>query len=174
MWCVIKGNQVIKIIPGAMAVTINEVRHPPDIFRFWTNEELANISVFPFSEESRDHTFYTYSKERYDIQSDKVIKVWDTKTPKNMDELKTKYINLTKSSALSRLSETDWYVTRKVETKEEIPSDVATYRQAVRDAEKNIIKLINAKKNVTGLKGMLTSDDASSNPSMNDWPSPLE
>jgi hypothetical protein len=174
MWCIRKGNQVIKIIPGAMAITIDQVQHPPSIFKLWTNEELANISVFPFSEEFRDHDFYTYSKERYDIQSDRVIKVWDTKTPKNMDELKTKYINLTKSSALNRLSETDWYVTRKVETGEDVPSDVATYRQAVRDAEKNIIKLINAKKTVTGLKGMLVSSDEESNPSMYDWPSPLE
>ena len=36
------------------------------------------------------------------------------------------------------LSYTDWYVTRRADTGEDIPADVLTYRQAVRDASGEI------------------------------------
>ena len=46
--------------------------------------------------------------------------------------LKTIYIEQTKQTANDKLSETDWYVTRKAEdSTTTIPSDVTTYRAAV-------------------------------------------
>ena len=46
--------------------------------------------------------------------------------------LKTDWIKQQKETAGSLLSTTDWYVTRKAEAGTEIPTDVATYRAAVR------------------------------------------
>lgn len=46
MWCVVKVNQVVQLIPRARAVVINEVQHPAAIFSSWTSTELANIGVF--------------------------------------------------------------------------------------------------------------------------------
>ena len=173
MLCVRKGNQVTQIIPGAKAITLDGVQHPPAIFTAWSKEELANIFIFPYSEEVRDNVFYNYSGERYDIKVDQVIKVWDKKTAKDIAPLKSKYINQTETTARSKLSPTDWYVIKKMETNEAIPDDIATYRQQVRDAEASIIKDIKAKKSVSGIKGMLTSSDGNSQPAMHDWPEPL-
>jgi diketogulonate reductase-like aldo/keto reductase len=90
-----------------------------------------------------------------------------------MDELREKHTDRTAQSALSLLKSTDWYVIRKTETEEAIPDDVATYRAAVRAAEKKITKAIAAKKTVTGLKNMFVAPDDGNAP-MHDWPDPLE
>lgn len=80
---------------------------------------------------------------------------WDHNTPKRLEDepavdenddpvldedgvqvintgLKTQWIRQQKEIAGSLLAQSDWYVTRKAEAGTEIPTDVATYRTAVR------------------------------------------
>ena len=54
--------------------------------------------------------------------------------PRDVAELKTASIANTKNTAGLLLSPTDWYVVRKAETTTAIPSNVTTYRTAVRTA----------------------------------------
>ena len=57
--------------------------------------------------------------------------------------LKTIYIEQTKQTANDKLSATDWYVIRKAEdSTKTIPSDVTTYRAAVRTKSGTIEKAI--------------------------------
>ena len=58
--------------------------------------------------------------------------------------LKSQWIAQTKTTANSMLSPSDWYVTRKAEANTAIPSDISTYRTAVRTASKTIEDKINA------------------------------
>jgi hypothetical protein len=92
---------------------------------------------------------------------------WDASTPRALDDvndvdedgkavidpltgqqsvtkgLKTIYIEQTKQTANDKLSATDWYVTRKAEdSTATIPSDVSTYRAAVRTKSGTIEKAI--------------------------------
>jgi len=173
MWCVVKVNQVIQLIPHAKNVLINDVQHPAAIFRSWTPTELANIGVFPLSEQSKDEKHHKYRGERYDIQADRVVKVWDKVTDLPLADVKAGYVTQTQTSALSQLKPTDWYALRKAETGDAIPSDVATYRAAVRSAEDTITKAIKAKKSVKTIKAMLVVPDGGKAP-MHDWPDPLE
>lgn len=53
-------------------------------------------------------------------------------TPKNIDELKKDWIQIQKDAANEQLSSTDWLVVRKAESGTAIPSDITTYRTAVR------------------------------------------
>ena len=179
MWAVVTINRVTQVIPGAQQVIINDVRHPAAIFRSWTNEELANIGVFPLEVSSRDTSFYEYRGERFDIQSDKVVKVWDRITPKDMDQLKKGHTSRISSTALSLLKSTDWYVLRKTETKKAIPAKVVTYRAAVRAAEKAIIDVISATTTVEELKALfdvpLDKDGkVSGKAPMGNWPDELD
>lgn len=48
--------------------------------------------------------------------------------------LKSNAISVVKQQAAGLLTPSDWYVTRKAETGTEIPSDILTYRQSVREA----------------------------------------
>jgi len=79
--------------------------------------------------------------------------------------LKTIYIRKTKEMANGNLQSTDWYVTRKAEAGTAIPSDVATYRAAVRTASKTIEDKINACSDLTEFKALFdTPVDGSGNP----------
>ena len=51
---------------------------------------------------------------------------------RDLATVKKEFTNHQKSAARDLLAPTDWYVTRKAETDTAIPSDVATYRAAVR------------------------------------------
>jgi len=58
--------------------------------------------------------------------------------------LKLQWIAQTKSTANGLLAKSDWYVVRKSETDTAIPTDIATYRTAVRTATGTIETAINA------------------------------
>tara|TARA_R110002012_G_scaffold249382_1_gene426933 strand:- start:113 stop:667 length:555 start_codon:yes stop_codon:yes gene_type:complete len=56
--------------------------------------------------------------------------------------LKTIWVAKTKATGNNKLVDTDWYVTRKAESSTAIPSDISTYRSAVRTATATIEKKI--------------------------------
>ncbi len=90
--------------------------------------------------------------------------------------LKTIYIEQTKQTANDKLSETDWYVTRKAEdSTTTIPSDVTTYRAAVRTKSGQIETAItNAADHAAFMALFDAPVDSDGNPTgnapINDWP----
>ena len=79
--------------------------------------------------------------------------------------LKTIWVRQTKARANGRLVATDWYVTRKAEAGTAIPSDVSTYRTAVRTSSKTIEDKINAWSDLTAFKKLFdTPVDGKGNP----------
>jgi len=92
--------------------------------------------------------------------------------------LKTLAIETAKSQAASQLAPYDWYVIRNAEKSTAIPSNITTYRDAVRTACANIETAIKAVK--THAKFMALYDvpvDSDGNPTgnapINDWPDAL-
>lgn len=89
--------------------------------------------------------------------------------------LKSQAIALVKQQAAGLLAPTDWYVVRKSEVAEAIPSDISTYRAAVRTASGTIEASISG---VTTLDAFIAlydaPTDADGNPTgnapINDWP----
>lgn len=59
---------------------------------------------------------------------------WGVDNPKDLDQLKAQWIAQTKNDANAQLTQTDWVVTRKMERNVDIPTDIATARQAIVDA----------------------------------------
>ena len=45
-WAIVKNNQVIEILNGAKAVTINGIQYPNGIFGAWTKADLKNIGIY--------------------------------------------------------------------------------------------------------------------------------
>ena len=89
--------------------------------------------------------------------------------------LKSTAIAQAKTEAAGLLAPYDWYVTRKAETDKAIPSDVSTYRTAVRTSCANIETAINAVK--THAKFMALYDvpvdsdgEPTGNAPISDWP----
>ena len=46
-WAIVKNNQVIEILNGAKAVTINGIQYPSNIFSVWPKADLKNIGIYP-------------------------------------------------------------------------------------------------------------------------------
>ena len=74
------------------------------------------------------------------FRKDLVVKKWN----ETLDELKTRRINHFKSMVNSKLAETDWYVIRKTDNNDAIPSDVQTARTNLRTQPATVETEINA------------------------------
>ena len=99
--------------------------------------------------------------------------------PKNVVDLKTTWIANTKNMAKSLLLPTDWYVVRKAETDTAVPSNVTTYRTAVRTACANIeTSITNAADHTAFVALWNVPVDSDGKPTGNapisNWPDPLE
>jgi len=68
--------------------------------------------------------------------------------------LKSIWVAQTKTTANSKLASSDWYVTRKAETDEAIPSTITTYRTAVRTASGTIETAINGCADLDAFKAL--------------------
>ena len=68
--------------------------------------------------------------------------------------VKSIWIAQTKTTANSLLASSDWYVTRKAETDEAIPSTITTYRTAVRTATGTIETAINGCADLDAFKAL--------------------
>ena len=89
--------------------------------------------------------------------------------------LKSNAISVVKQQAAGLLAPSDWYVTRKAEAGTEIPAEVLTYRQSVREASGAIEAAIEG---VTTLEAFIALYEApvdaegnvTGNAPINDWP----
>ena len=93
----------------------------------------------------RDNSVHTTELSVF-IQNGKAVN--DPVTGKQMVTLglKSTAIAQAKTEAAGFLAPYDWYVTRKAETDKAIPSDISTYRAAVRTSCEKIETAINAVK----------------------------
>jgi len=82
--------------------------------------------------------------------------------------LKSIWVAQTKTTANSKLASSDWYVTRKAETDEAIPSTISTYRTAVRTASGTIETAINNCADLDAFKALFVVPmDSDDNPTGN-------
>jgi hypothetical protein len=82
--------------------------------------------------------------------------------------LKTIWIERTKSTANGLLTASDWYVVRNAEKSVAIPSEISTYRDAVRTATGTIETAINACADLDAFKALfVVPTDADGNPTGN-------
>lgn len=90
-------------------------------------------------------------------------------TPRNLAELKAYYVQQEKNTCNFKLRLTDWYITRKVEKDTAIPSNVTTYRDAVRAAQVAREGEINACADVDALKAKLYAPEQLYNSETEEW-----
>ena len=111
-----------------------------------SEEELKNAGMFDVViGDNYDERVHTLGEIYFDssntvFKKDLVVKEW-TET---LDELKTKRINHFKSMVNSELAKTDWYVIRKTDNNDAIPSDVQTARTNLRTQSATVETEINA------------------------------
>ena len=135
----------------------NGVTHPYN-WSIWSDEEKTAAGLkWENGPASYDKRFYSSAN-----------------TPKDLNSLKEQYKHVTKNTANSLLQETDWYVTRKAEdSTATIPSDIATYRAAVRTKSNTIEAAIDNAADLDAFKALFNTPDNGKAP-INDWPDEVE
>ena len=168
----------------------NGFKHPYNWASAWTDNDKKNWGVTwenaPASEAAFDNRFYSGRKTDGTLIEKSLtdVNVADEDGKALLDDggkqivtlgLKSSAIAQAKTDAASLLAPYDWYVTRKAETDKAIPSDVSTYRTAVRTSCANIETAINAVK--THAKFMALYDvpvdsdgEPTGNAPISDWP----
>jgi hypothetical protein len=162
MWARVKASQVIEIINGAKAMTIDGTQYPASIFKIWSAADLKAKGLYSYTETGqKDTTYYNMGAIKYTVDDDKgtVVGTYSS-TAKGLDDvkwtskeisdgdapegattdtvktkgLKTLWKEKIKASAASLIAPYDWYSLRKAQAGTAIPSAINTYMNAVRTA----------------------------------------
>ena len=90
MWARVKASQVIEIINGAKAMTIDGTQYPASIFKIWSAADLKAKGLYSYTETGmKDSTYYNIGAIKYTVDDDKgtVVGTYTT-TAKGMDDVK--------------------------------------------------------------------------------------
>ena len=130
------------IIEGRSWSSSEGIAHPKNWSSAWSDDDKKSFGLTweeVAVKKSYDNRFYWDADTARSLTD--VTETVDGEEVVNLG-LKTIWTQNTKNTANYKLVETDWYVVRKAETDEAIPSKVATYRTAVRTASASIEKSI--------------------------------
>lgn len=162
MWALVESGSVTAVYTRPKAITIGGIQHPRSIFTRWSAAELQAIGIYSYSEEgaSVDSRFYNQggSSVVVDDAAGTVTKTYThvekaLEDSNELDEdgevvttlgIKSQKKAQVKATAASLLSPSDWYAIRASEGGAAIPTDVATYRAAVRTASGTMETAIDA------------------------------
>jgi hypothetical protein len=125
--------------------------------RSMTADELRNAGLFDvIIDENYDSRIHDLGEIYFDsnasvFRKDTVDKTWD----QSVDELKVQQINNFKSQVGNKLAETDWYIIRNADNATEVPADIVTARQELRNTSDTVESEINA---LTTIQEVITYD----------------
>ena len=166
-WAIVKNNQVIEILNGAKAVTINGIQYPSSIFGgSWSKAELKNIGIYPTqitsTIDNRTHAgtggvTYTINTDHVAIHYNKKAHVLEDVTNEDKSVtagLKSKLLAEVDTNAYKVLAPSDWMTTRQIEAGVTIADDWKTWRASVRTQAKAMKTAINAVTTITDVPGL--------------------
>jgi len=174
-------NSITKMLSGSRGITIGDTQYPRSIYTLWSEAERNAIGIYAVEiDESKlkDEEWYHNTNVTYSFDGSKVKGVYGDATAKahadvlftQEDEdnglgtkddvkvpgLKTIFIKQVKAETAQELQKTDWYVVRKADTDEAIPSAVATHRAAVRSKQADMETAITNASDTPALETLYT------------------
>ena len=191
MYALVESGSITKILKGNKGIKIGDNQYPASIFTLWPESEKNAIGIYTVEIDSsnyKDTQWYTNTNQSitYDSSAKKVKATYGTATAKShadtlftaQDEtdglgtegelkaegLKTKLIRSVKVEAKQILQETDWYVVRKADTDEAVPSSIATHRAAVRTKQASMETAITNASDTAALEALYKRNDSGVRP----------
>ena len=145
-----KTNQYI--IPG-LSFSVDGIQYPANWLNLSTIEDKEALGLEEVSATNAraDDRFYYISEN---LEEAKLTYI---NTPKDIDTLKTSLIASVNSAAYSILLQTDWYITRFVETGVVVPQEISDYRSSIRQICNNTIQQYNAATNIEELAAVVVN-----------------
>jgi hypothetical protein len=161
------------IHPGRSWTDDNGITHPSN-WHIWSNSEKTAAGVTEIVEETPpDSRLYIWSQN-----ADGTI----NKTAKSLTDsgsgdtlvlgVKSSLKNTVQSQQYSLLAETDWAIIRKADKGTAIPSNIQTWRDAIRTKATAMENAIDNASNTDAVAALFVTYDASGNKSgiLYDWP----
>jgi len=146
MWALVESGSVTQIYTRPKAITVGEVNYPANIFMLWSASELEAIGIYEVVIDNtnlKSNEYYINTNQSFDFADGVVTASYGTATAKPIDDVTDEDGNVTRglkynhkqvinSQAGGTLQSTDWMVVRAAEGGTAVPSDIATWRAAVR------------------------------------------
>ena len=170
MWALVESDNVTQVFTRPKGITIGEVNYPSNIFMLWTASELEAIGIYEIVIDNtnlKDKEYYINTNQSFDFADGVVTASYGTATAKAIDDVTDEDGNVTRglkynhkqiinSQAGGLLQSTDWMVVRAAEGGTAVPSDIATWRAAVRTKSNDMCTAINNAENVDALAALYT------------------
>jgi len=181
MFALVESGSITKMLSGNRGIQLGDLKYPRAIYTLWTEAERNAIGIYTVEiDESKlkDEEWYHNTNVTYSFDGSKVKGVYGDATAKahadvlftQEDEdnglgtkddvkvpgLKTIFIKQVKAETAQELQKTDWYVVRKADTDEAIPSAVATHRAAVRSKQADMETAITNASDTPALETLYT------------------
>jgi len=159
MFALVESGKITQFPKGNKGITIGDNQYPSSIYTLWTEAERNAIGIYTVEIDNtnrKDEAFYINTDVTYTFTGSAVTGSYGTATAKKLadedavDEngdkvkdsdgnqvinygLKTQYKNKFNAEAAGLLAKTDWYVIKAADvTSYSVPSNITTYRAAVR------------------------------------------
>ena len=159
MWALVEDNNVTQVFTRPKALTIGENQYQANIFNLWSTSELEALGIYEVVVDNtnlKDKEYYVNTNQTFTYSSvtDTVTASYGTATAKDLDVLKTEHKKIINAQAGSLLAPYDWYTLRAADGGTAVPSNVATYRTAVRTTANDMCTKIDAVADVDALAAL--------------------
>ena len=165
----------VEITPGKGFVDTNGVRHPSN-WHIWSDEEKTRLGIKEVTPEKLpDSRLYQFTVDGDGkIQNKKARELDDSGSGESkVLGLKSKLIKSVKDQQGSLLSDTDWYIIRKADKGTAIPSNIQTWRDAIRTKATEMETAISDCSSVDDIAKLWlkVDEDGKKSGILYDWPS---
>ena len=154
MWALVEDNNVTQVFTRPKALTIGENQYQSNIFNLWSTSELEALGIYEVVVDNtnlKDKEYYINTNQTFAFSGGTVTASYGTATAKDLDALKTEHKEKINTEAGSLLAPYDWYTLREADGGTAVPSNVNTYRTAIRTTANNMCTKIDAAVDVDAL-----------------------
>ena len=181
MWALVESDNVTQVFTRPKGITIGEVNYPSNIFMLWTASELEALGIYEIVIDNtnlKDKEYYINTNQSFDFADGVVTASYGVATAKPLDDvlftaqeetdglgtegeikqygLKPQHKAVINQQAGGILQSTDWMVVRAAEGGTAVPSDIATWRAAVRTKSNDMCTMIDGVADVDALAALYT------------------
>ena len=186
MWALVESGSVTQIYTRPKAITVGEVNYPANIFMLWTASELEALGIYEVVIDNtnlKSNEYYINTNQSFDFADGVVTASYGVATAKPLDDIlwqegdegmpegtsvgdvkqpgiRQGYKDTINAQAGGILQPTDWMVVRAAEGGTAVPSDIATWRAAVRTKSNDMCTMIDGVADVDALAALYEYNDA--------------
>jgi len=186
MWALVESGSVTQIYTRPKAITVGEVNYPANIFMLWSASELEAMGIYEVVIDNtnlKSNEYYINTNQSFDFADGVVTASYGVATAKPLDDIlwaegdedmpentsvgdvkqpgiRQGHKDIINAQAGGILQPTDWMVVRAAEGGTAVPSDIATWRAAVRTKSNDMCTAIDGAADVDALAALYEYNDA--------------